>query len=424
MLLSVIKSSRHIFGYSKLLQSSLWLSGVGVVGGILGYVFQILMGRLLTPAEFSLFSALMGLTMFFMSPMGAMSMLVSKRVSMLRVFSRYDVMRHLYLRSHFILAFVGGGFVAVVAIASPIFQGYLKAPDPLPVLIFSIVIVFSALNIITNAFFQGQQQFAWLGGAGLAATLARILFSGVFVSLGWGVSGAIFGVLLSIGLVWLVGTAYTLKKLPSYCLRGPQSLDPFPVRAVIPVLVANIAFAAMTQLDVVLVNYYFDAEEAGLYAAASILGKAVLYLPGGLVMALFPMAAEQHVEKNASPELLVQAAGLTVLVCGAAALFCGQLGPMLVEAFYGPQYSKAGDLLSYYVWAILPMALVMVAEHFLIAKGRVVFAWLFLAVAPFQLLVIYLWHPNLESVILVLGAGGSVMVVIGYGMLFKDYIRQ
>jgi O-antigen/teichoic acid export membrane protein len=424
VLFSAIKNSLHIFRHSTLLQASLWLSSVGVAGGILGYVFQILMGRLLTPADFSLFSALMGLTMFFMSPMGAMGMLVSKRVSVLRVFSKYDVMRHLYLRSHFILALVGVGFIAILAIASPTFQEYLKATSPIPIWIFSTVIVFSALNTITNAFFQGQQQFAWLGFAGLAATLARILFSVTFVSLGWGVSGAIFGVLLSIGLVWCVGTAYTLKKLPSRGMNRQHPLDPFPVRTVMPVLVANVAFAAMTQLDVVLVNYYFETEEAGLYAAASILGKAVLYLPGGLVMVLFPMAAEQHAAKKASKHLLVQAAGATVLFCGAAAIFCGLLGPVLVEVFYGPQYSKAGTLLAYYGWAILPMALVMVAEHFLIAKGRVVFAWLFLAVAPFQLLVIHLWHPSLESVILVLGVGGCVMVIIGYGMLFRVYLRQ
>jgi hypothetical protein len=45
-------------------------------------------------------------------------------------------------------------------------------------------------------------------------------------------------------------------------------------------------------------------------------------------------------------------------------------------------------------------------------------------VAPLQLLTIHLWHPNLESVILVLGAGGTVMLFIGYGMLLRDYLRR
>jgi O-antigen/teichoic acid export membrane protein len=119
----------------------------------------------------------------------------------------------------------------------------------------------------------------------------------------------------------------------------------------------------------------------------------------------------------------LQAVVATLLVCGSAAIFYGLLGPWLVQVFYGQQYAAAGRLLGLYGWAMLPMALVMVAEHFLIAKGRILFAWLFLAVAPLQLLVIHLWHPTLESVILVLGAGGAVMVLLGYGMLLRDYLR-
>jgi O-antigen/teichoic acid export membrane protein len=423
MIALTIKNSIHTLRCNKLLQAGFWLSGAGVVGGLLGYVFQVLMGRLLSPPEFALFSAIMALTTFFMSPLGAMSMLLSRRVSTLRACSQHHAMRHLYLRSHHFLALSGLGFLAVMVLALPIVQNYLKAPDTLPILIFSMVIVFGAMSVINNAFFQGQQQFFWLGASGVAGVSIKIIFSVTLISLGWGTSGAILGVLLSIILMWLLGTAYTLKKLPNRGTAVSRAMEPFPLSMIVPVLIANVAFAIMTQLDMVLVNHYFDAEQAGMYAAASVLGKAVLYLPGGLVMVMFPMVAEQHAADKGSAHLLLQAAGATLLVCGAAALFYGLFGPWLVQVFYGQQYAAAGKLLGLYGWAILPMAMVMVAEHFLIAKGRILFAWLFLAVAPLQLLTIHLWHPNLESVILVLGAGGIIMVVIGYSMLLRDYLR-
>jgi len=66
------------------------------------------------------------------------------------------------------------------------------------------------------------------------------------------------------------------------------------------------------------------------------------------------------------------------------------------------------------------MALVMMAEHFLIAQGRVMLVWLFLAVAPLQLLTIHLWHPDLPSFILV--TGGAVMAILGYSMHLREYI--
>ncbi len=201
-------------------------------------------------------------------------------------------------------------------------------------------------------------------------------------------------------------------------------MEPFPVNTVLPVLVANIAFAAMTQLDMVLVNRYFAPDLAGLYAAASVLGKAVLYLPGGLVMALYPLVAENHARDQGSAHLLMQSVVITAVLCGAVALGYWLLGEWLTGLFCGLDYAGAGELLRWYGFAILPMALVMVAEYFLIAKGRVLFAWLFLAMAPVQVLAIHLWHDQLWMVMAIMGVSGSVLVAIGYGMLWRDYHRS
>lgn len=135
------------------------------------------------------------------------------------------------------------------------------------------------------------------------------------------------------------------------------------------------------------------------------------------------MVAGRHAARQSSAQLLALSAFAALFVCGAAVLFYWLMGPWLGGLLYGSAYSPAGELLGLYGWAVLPMALVMVAEHFLIAQGCVLFAWLFLAVAPLQLLTIHLWHPNLHSVILVVVGGGAVMALLGYSMLLKEYIH-
>ena len=67
------------------------------------------------------------------------------------------------------------------------------------------------------------------------------------------------------------------------------------------------------------------------------------------------------------------------------------------------------------------MALVMVAEHFLIAMGQVLFAYLFAVVAPLQLLAIYFYHETLLNVIIILGVSGALLVIIGYSLLWRNY---
>jgi hypothetical protein len=70
------------------------------------------------------------------------------------------------------------------------------------------------------------------------------------------------------------------------------------------------------------------------------------------------------------------------------------------------------------------MALVLVAERFLIAKGRVLFAYLFVLFAPLQLLAIHLFHDSLQMVVVVMGASGLLLVVLGYGLMWRVYRRS
>jgi len=177
----------------------------------------------------------------------------------------------------------------------------------------------------------------------------------------------------------------------------------------------------MTQLDMVLVKYYFTQQEAGYYAAASILGKAVLFLPGGIVMALYPMVAENHARGQTSAHLLAQALGLTVSLCVFGAAFYWFFGEGVVILLYGASYQESGPLLKYFGLAILPMAVVLVVVHFLIAKGRVIFAYLFLPVAPLQMAAIHWFHDSLFSIITVIGVSGMATMCIGVGFLWREF---
>lgn len=408
---------------SRLLRAGFWLTVSSVVAGLLGYAYQVMMGRMLTPGDFALFSAIMALAMIFSSPLGAMYMVISRRVSALRAHNQLAVLRSLYWRTHEILALGGLLFLLLLFPLANGAQAYLKSPTQAPIWIFGAVIVFGAFLLVNNAFFQGMQRFGWLGGTGVLGVVLKIIVSTALIALGFGVSGALAGVLLAAVGIWLMGVLITTRGFPAKGVQGSLAIEPFPLNTVLPVLIANIAFSAMTQLDMVLVNWYFSPAQAGLYAAASVLGKAVLYLPGGLVMALYPMVAENHAKGQGSAHIMLQAVAVTATLCGLVALTYWLCGEWLIILLYGQTYAGAGELLRWYGLAILPMALVMVAEYFIIAKGRVLFAWLFLGMAPLQVLAIHLMHNQLWMVIAIMGGCGAALVAIGYGMLWRDYRR-
>lgn len=405
--------------FNKLASASAWLFVGTIVGGILGYAFQVLMGRMLSPQEFSLFSTMMALYAVLATPLGTLMMVISRKVSEYRALEDSGSLTHLYYSINSRSAVIGALLIGIIIVFAPQIQSYLKAPSNILIYLLGILLFLTIFPTINNAFMQGMQKFQWFSALGSLSVLLKIVFSVILIWMGYGVAGAIGGIILA--YLVILSITYGMLYRPLAAGQGkPSQKVHLSFKSAWPVFIANLAFATMTQLDMVLVNYYFPAHEAGLYAAASILGKAVMYLPGGIALALFPMVAENHARNQSSAPLLFQAVGLTAVLCGTGAIFYFLFGEWIIGLLYGESYRGAGEVLKFFGFAIFPMALVMVAEHFLIAKGRVLFVYLFVFIAPLQLVAIHFYHDSLQMVIGVMGVSGLLLTLLGYGLLFLE----
>jgi O-antigen/teichoic acid export membrane protein len=137
-------------------------------------------------------------------------------------------------------------------------------------------------------------------------------------------------------------------------------------------------------------------------------------------MALFPMVAERKAKGERSGHLLLQAVTLTAILCCAAATIYFVGGEWLVGLLYGDRYRPAGQVLRYFGFAMFPMAIVLVAEHFMIAKGRILFTYLFVVAAPVEIGAIALFHQDLRLVVAIVGATGVALIAMACALLRKD----
>ena len=90
-----------------------------------------------------------------------------------------------------------------------------------------------------------------------------------------------------------------------------------------------------------------------------------------------------------------------------------------MHTLYGEKYSGVGEILKYYGLIMLPMALLVVAEYFLMALGKVVYAWLSLFFAPIQIILIYFYHDDVYEVMWIVGTCGLLLLLSGYFFLVK-----
>ena len=409
----------------QFLRASLGLTIASLLIGILGYLYQVLMGRLLQPAEFALFSAFMAFYAVMGSPLGAINMIISRQVSALSATSQRHNLKIFYFNSHKNILACTLLLIAVMLVANDWLRDYLKAGSFGQILILIALIGVSPILTINTAFLHGLQIFWVISISAILGIIFKISISSVLIYFGLGVNGALIGVLLSIALIWLLGT-FSLKinvnKIPESGYVG--DVREVSIKTIYPVMLANIGFIAMTQSDIVFVNYFFDADVAGMYAAASVFGKAVLYLPGGILMALFPMVSEKQAKNQSSARLMIDAIAITLIICGSAALIYFFLSEEIIRVAYGDQYIEAARILKWYGFAILPMTFVMIAEHFLIAKGRVLFCWIFALILPLEFFAILHWHQDLLTVLMVMGLFGLLMALLGYGILAKEWLAS
>ncbi len=405
----------------RLISAGLFLTVANVMAGGLGYLFQVLIGRMLVPSDFALFSAIMSVSVILTSPISAVFTVTSRNITQLFAAGYSSFALKSYKKFTKICIFGS----AILIIGSLVFEqqitSYINNSTQIQIVFLSIIILCSALGMMNNAYLQGGQKFEWLAAMSVTTVIFKIVVVCTLISLGYGVDGALLGVVISsIGAYFIVNFYIRNQYRKSTGAdHNDRVSDVFNFNKLLPVLIATLSITVMTQLDVVVVNNYFDPDIAGKYAAAATLGKAVLYLPGGIILALLPMVAEAQAKKNKVANFIVIASIATFLTCSCAALVYWEFGGYISALLFGERYSGVGEILKYYGFAMLPMAMLVVAEYFLIALGKVIYAWLSLLFAPLQVLLIIIYHESVYQVLLIIGFCGFLLLISGYFFLFR-----
>ena len=390
------------------------MTASGVVAAGLGYGYQILLGRLLSPTEFALFTASVGLAVFSSSLFGALGMLITRRVAGLKTKYLDGLPSSYYWRVQTYITLGGIILLVTIIFLMPYAQDMLRTHSVSLIWLIFGYVVMAMFYSVNYAVFQGLQKFYTMGAFSIASVILKIIFSISLIYLGFGVVGAVSGMLFGLVVMVLLGSWLLLRNLSRTQHLTEVVLPKIDLGPFIAVYLSGIAIAALTQLDTVLVNWYFPGDIAGEYAAISVLGKGVLYFPGGLVLAMFPMVAENHAKAVDSKKMLFQGIIVTIILSLLVVALFILAGKPLLEVLYGNRYSDASELLPLYGLAMVPLALVILAEHYLIAKGKVLFAWLFFALAPLELLALHYFHSDLKSVIFIIGSFGSALAILGF----------
>jgi O-antigen/teichoic acid export membrane protein len=359
------KHAHHI----KFFQQSGWLMFSATAGGALMYCVHPIVSRNVPPAEYGVFTTLLQAISLMGIPAVGLQPVIAQQAAAAITDEQQRVVASEFRAVWRAIFFIWLAMIFVVAIFWRQTLTGLKIENSAALAAALVVGLASMLMPLVGGILQGRQNFFWLGWMNILNGVGRLCFIAVIVLLfhGWA-SGAMNGVFLGIMAAVLVG---------GWQIRDIRKMKKVPVEwsnwlgRVIPLTLGLGAATFMLSADMIFTQNFFPREQTGFYAAAGMIGRALVFFTQPLAQVMFPKLARSKAtgEKSHALEL---ALGATLLAGGAAAIACTLFPSLPLRlALYKPIYiATASPLVPWFAWGMLPLTLSFVLVNSLMARSK------------------------------------------------------
>lgn len=387
----------------QLVRGSLIVFLGSTITSAINYLYHMVLGRMLGPSDYGIFSSLLSLTYVYGIPVGVLNLVSLKYISSLRQsggvgqaagFFRWFGKKILIFS--FFLFFVS---LAVSSLAA----GFLRLPSVFLVILANVINLVGIYSGFYSSALQGFFRFGLNTIASACSTLFKIISAVIFVYLGWRVSGVLFSLLLASLLGLTLVSCFVRKNINISKEKVKEVKIPFHemLKYAFPVLLSSLALTSFYTTDILLVKNLFPAEEAGLYASLALLGKIVFFASSSIGIVMFSLVAGKRAKGENCRRVYLNSFLLVFCVsfCLTAVYFL--FPEMMVSLLFGSRYLAIAPLLGLFAVFMSFYALVYLTVNFFLAAARTVMIILPLIGAVLQIILIFSFHTSLRQVVLI-----------------------
>lgn len=344
-----------------------WMMMASTASGLIMYLVHPIVSRGMPASEYGVFTTLLQVGTMMTIPAGGLQPVIAQQQSRAitdeqhrEVASEFRGVMQAMFFIWLVFAVVTGVFWKQAVVG-------LKIQNPMALVMTLLIGLVSLWTPLVQGLLQGRQNFLWLGWMTISNGVGRLAVICVIVLMfhGWA-AGAMGGVLAGMLALVVIGLwqAGDVWKIKSTRVRWADWLS-----RVIPLTLGVGAGNFMLSADMVFTQKYFPAQETGFYAAAGMIGRALVFLTQPLVMVMFPKLARASATGEKSNALALTL-GTTIFFCSCAALGATILPWLPMRVMYPPPYIAAAPLVPWFAWAFLPLTLSQVMINSLMARAR------------------------------------------------------
>lgn len=359
------------------------------------YASNVVFSHLLSPASYGDFTALIAFTVIAAVPTGAAQTVIAQRVAVLLSEGQRERVRYLIRHATAHVASIATVLGLLYIACIPLVKSALNLQTVGPALALAPLLILSFFVPVAYGILQGMERFVALGVLMLAVAASRLAFGVPWTLAGGGAGGALFGQAIGT-LLALAATGWLIRE---YMLRrgtgaASSGLRRRPDRRTLTASGAFIAFALISNLDVLLAKLLLSSHNAGVYAALITVEKIVIFLPGAIAVVMVPSAAKARHAAGSAARVLRIAAFLVAVTTLLVAVPVAAAPHFVLRTMFGAKYiGGAGGVLPI-VGAGMGLALLYLLVVYTVAIQDWRWVWLLAAGVGVQIVSILAFHSS------------------------------
>ena len=407
------KSLRLILGQeiSQFLGGSFITVLGSLLAGFLGYLYHLLMGRLLGPSEYGVLASLLSLLYVFSVPTATFSLVATKFAADFKKSRQFleKTEKKSFLFSLLFFLFFGA--------LTPLIASFLHLQALLPILLIGLCLALGFLVTFKGAILQGRLNFVPLAVGGTANAAIKLLLGIIFVYFGLGINGAILPMVIGAIFSYFYFQHFLISKevMVKEETSSPKLTNKEIWDYTKPIFFFTLSFALLYSIDIIFARHFLAPQEAGWYGALSTLGKIIYFLVSPLSLVLFPMASRKKSQEEKSDRLFRFSFSLAILIAIFLTAAYFLFPNLILRVFYGEQFLPAATYLGLFGVFLSFYSLAYFLGNFMLSqeKTKLVAFLPFLALL-LQAVLILFFH---ESILAILGAS-----IFACGLLFLSFL--
>jgi O-antigen/teichoic acid export membrane protein len=391
----------------------IYLSGT-VLGGALGYAYHFLTARLLGPAAYSTVASAVA-ALYILTLAGPVMQTVAMRFAG-RAMGLNDPgqVRTVAVR----VGALGLGLAVMVALAVLVLNRtaaeYLQLSDRRIVYVLSAATIAGMLVAGNRGVLQGLQRFVALSVNVAIDNATRVVLAIVAIAAHSGAFGAVIAFGLGPTVAWIHSAWLLGRNRPTLGVRASLSfreVSRYALSAAVGVMGVTFLFNA----DVILVKHYLPADQAGIYAAGSVLGRVIYFVGLTVAGVMFPEVTARHARDVAH----INVVDVSLLFIGAlSVVFIGvyMILPQLVLFPLGSAFAGTRPLLGLFALALSLLTVANLLVNYFLSVNSLRFVAPLVGACILEVTLIVFFHGSpgqvLEMVVAAMGSLTLAMAVL------------